>query len=218
MPALVFDMDGVLTDSEPIICAAATAMFAEHGITVQPEDFHPFVGAGENKYVGGVAAKYGLHLPVEELKARTYALYLAMVPGRLQAFPGVHALIAAARAAGYQVAVASSADLIKVNANLIEIGLPPSGFDAVITAEKAVNKKPAPDIFLAAARELGRRPSECVVVEDAINGVEAARAAGSPVIAVCTSFPADRLTAANLVVPALADITLAHVAALLKTH
>ncbi|MCE5199878.1 HAD hydrolase-like protein, partial [bacterium] len=55
---IIFDMDGVLVDSEPFICEAAMRMFAEHGITVKPEDFLPFVGAGEDRYVGGVAEKY----------------------------------------------------------------------------------------------------------------------------------------------------------------
>ena len=58
--AVIFDMDGVLTDSEPLINAAAIAMFAEKGLAVQAEDFHPFVGAGEDKYIGGVAQKYRL--------------------------------------------------------------------------------------------------------------------------------------------------------------
>ena len=57
---VIFDMDGVLLDSEPFICKAACMMFAERGLAVKPEDFLPFVGAGENRYIGGVAEKYGL--------------------------------------------------------------------------------------------------------------------------------------------------------------
>ena len=87
MRAAIFDMDGVLADSEPLICAAACAMFRERGLTVQPEDFEPFVGAGENRYVGGVAEKYGFALDIVEAKARTYDLYLRMVPEKLKVFP-----------------------------------------------------------------------------------------------------------------------------------
>ncbi len=58
--AVIFDMDGVLTDSEPLINAAAIAMFKEQGLIVQPADFLPFVGAGEDRYIGGVAEKYRL--------------------------------------------------------------------------------------------------------------------------------------------------------------
>ncbi len=208
MQAAIFDMDGVLTDSEPIINAAAIAMFAERGVTVKPEDFHPFVGAGENRYIGGVAELYGVVADIDEMKARTYEIYLEMVPRLLQPFPGAVELVRTCRAAGMKIAVASSADYVKVAANLDHIGLPPAGFDAVITAEKVTHKKPAPDIFLAAARELGVSPAACVVVEDAINGIEAALAAGMPCIAVAQSFPIEQLHRATLARPAIGAITI----------
>ena len=95
MRAAIFDMDGVLADSEPLICAAACEMFRERGLIVRPEDFHPFVGAGENRYIGGVAEKYGVALDIAQAKARTYELYLRMVPEKLSVFPGAAALVAA---------------------------------------------------------------------------------------------------------------------------
>ena len=69
--AVIFDMDGVLTDSEPLINAAAVAMFKEKGLAVRPEDFVPFVGAGENRYIGGVAEKYGFIIDILDAKQRT---------------------------------------------------------------------------------------------------------------------------------------------------
>lgn len=216
MPAVIFDMDGVLTDSEPLILAAAIQMFAELGVTTaKAADFHPFIGTGEDRFIGGPAAQYGITKPVAEMKARTYEIYLQLVPGRLQAFPGARTLVHALKAAGYQVAVASSADRIKVHANLHEIDLPPALFGAVLTGERVTHKKPAPDIFLAAAQELGLPPAQCLVIEDAVTGVQAARSAGMRVIAVCTSFTPDRLATADLVKPALADVTLAEIHALL---
>ena len=203
-------MDGVLTDSEPLICAAAMAMFQELGLVVQPEDFTPFVGTGENKYLGGVAEKYGFPVDIPTAKKRSYEIYLALVPERLHAFPGAVALVRQCRAAGLKVAVASSADAIKIEANLHKIGLPPAEWDAIVDAEDVVNKKPAPDIFLAAARKLGLPPGACVVVEDAINGIQAARAAGMRCVAVAQSFPAARLGAADLVVGRIAEVTLGH--------
>ena len=62
LQGVIYDMDGVLVDSEEFICRAAIAMFVEHGLEVSPDDFRPFVGTGENRYIGGVAEKYGLHL------------------------------------------------------------------------------------------------------------------------------------------------------------
>ena len=206
--AVIFDMDGVLTDSEPLICAAAVAMFREFGLVVQPEDFHPFVGTGENRYLGGVAEKYGFALDIPAAKNRTYEIYLESVPDQLRAFPGARDLVLACRAAQLRTAVASSADLIKIEANLRKIALLPATWDAVVCAEHVEHKKPAPDIFLAAARELGCLPEECVVIEDAVNGIEAALAAGMRCVAVAQTFPAEKLAAAHLVRSAMTEVTL----------
>jgi HAD superfamily hydrolase (TIGR01509 family) len=197
--AVIFDMDGVLTDSEPLINAAAIAMFREKGLTVQPDDFLPFVGAGEERYTGGVAEKYSFPMNPVEAKRRTYEIYLALVPAKLEAFPGVPELVHACRAAGLLMAVASSADEIKVRANLEKIRLPIEFWDAVITGEVVIKKKPAPDIFLAAGERLNVSPPECVVVEDAVNGVQAAKAAGMRCVAVAHTFPANRLHEADVV-------------------
>ena len=82
---IIFDMDGVLCDSEPFIAEAAAKMFAErHGTAVTPEDFHPFVGTGEDRFLGGVAEKYGVKLDMPADKDRTYAIYLDIIRGRLR--------------------------------------------------------------------------------------------------------------------------------------
>lgn len=206
--AVIFDMDGVLTDSEPLINAAAVAMFQEKGLRVQPEDFLPFVGTGEDRYLGGVAEKYEFPIHLPAAKKRTYEIYLDLVPDQLRAFPGACELVLSCQEAGLLVALASSADEIKITANLRKIGLPPEGWDAIVHGEDVERKKPAPDIFLAAARKLGLRPEVCVVIEDAVNGVQAARAAGMRCVAVAQSFSADQLRLADLVRPAMADVTL----------
>jgi HAD superfamily hydrolase (TIGR01509 family) len=207
--AAIFDMDGVLTDSEPLISEAAIAMFQEQGLKVRPEDFRPFVGTGEDRYIGGVARKYDWPLDLAAAKRRTYELYLQLVPARLRAFPGAQALVGACRAAHLRVAVASSADEVKITANLRQIGLPPETWDCILTAEAVKAKKPAPDLFLAAAARLGLRSSECVVIEDALNGVEAAKAAGMRCVAVAQTFPPEQLGAADLVRLTIAEVTVA---------
>lgn len=205
--AIIFDMDGVLTDSEPLINAAAIAMFKEKGLTVQPDDFLPFVGTGEDRYIGGVAEKYHFPLDLPAAKARTYEIYLELVPKQLRAFPGATELVHKCRATGLRLAVASSADRVKIEANLRQIGLPPEFWDAIVTGEEVVNKKPAPDIFLKAAAKLGLLPSECVVVEDAVNGVEAAKAARMRCVAVAQTFPAERLQKADLVRQSMLELS-----------
>jgi HAD superfamily hydrolase (TIGR01509 family) len=209
--AVIFDMDGVLTDSEPLINAAAVAMFKEQGLAVRPEDFLPFVGAGEDRYIGGVAEKYGFPLDLPGAKQRTYEIYLSLVPTSLQAFPGAQDFVQTCREAGLLVAVASSADAVKIAANLQQIDLPLEFWDAVVPGEEVHYKKPAPDIFLLAAKKLDMHPAECVVVEDAVNGVEAAQAAGMRCIAVAQTFPAEQLQGADVVRENIAQVLLSDV-------
>lgn len=205
--AVIFDMDGVLCDSEPLICTAAVAMFRELGIAVARDDFLPFVGTGEDRYIGGVAEKHGVRLNIPKAKQRTYEIYLDLVPTELAAFPGSVELVRGCRQAGLRLALASSADLVKIKANLSKIDLPAESWDAVVSSEDVVKKKPAPDIFLAAARKLGAEPASCVIIEDAVHGVEAAKAAGMRCIAVAQTFPAEELQGADLVRARIADVT-----------
>lgn len=205
--AIIFDMDGVLVDSEPFILEAATRFFAECGLTVQPEDFTPFVGAGENRYIGGPAEKYGFPIDIDEAKARTYAIYDEITRGRLAPLPGAREFITEARRLGIRLAVASSADPVKIGINLREIGIPAEAFDAVVSGLDVEHKKPAPDIFLAAADRLGVPPAECVVVEDAVNGVAAARAAGMRCLGLTTSFTSEQLAGADWIASDLSGIS-----------
>ena len=195
LKAVIFDMDGVLIDSEPFIREAAIRMFAELGQTVQAEDFLPFTGAGEDRFIGGVAEKYGVTLNFERDKARTYHIYDQIVAGKLHPLPGVHEFIAKARSKGLKLAVASAADRVKVDINLREMGLSRDTFDAVVTGSDVTLKKPAPEIFLAAAAKMGAEPAECLVVEDAVNGIKAARAAGMRCLGITTSFTPEELQA-----------------------
>jgi len=94
---IIFDMDGVLCDSEPFICEAAGRMFREYGVQAQPEDFRPFVGMGEERFLGGVAEKYGAKLDLAAAKARTYAIYQEIIRGRMQPMNGVGAFLDACR-------------------------------------------------------------------------------------------------------------------------
>jgi HAD superfamily hydrolase (TIGR01509 family) len=194
---VIFDMDGVLVLSEPFIAEASIRMFAEKGYTVGRDEFRPFIGMGEDRFIGGVAEARGIPLDPARDKAHTYAIYLDLIKGHLKALPGVREFVATCRAHGLSLAVASSADAIKVKGNLGEIGLPPSTFDVLVNGSEVAKKKPAPDIFLEACRRLGLEPSACLIVEDALSGVAAAKAAGCRCLAVTTSFPADKLAAAG---------------------
>ncbi len=202
--AVLFDMDGVLVDSEAHICKAGMAMFAEKGYQVSAEDFLPFTGMGENRYLGGVAEKHRIPFELEKDKARTYEIYADLVRGKISPLDGVHDFIHKCLDRGLKMAVASSADPVKVNINLEEIGLEKELFLAIVTGLDIEHKKPAPDIFLKAAQLVGADPGSCLVVEDAISGVAAGKAAGARVLALTTAFSPDKLSEADWITSTLA--------------
>ncbi|KAH9755581.1 protein SUPPRESSOR OF QUENCHING 1 [Citrus sinensis] len=175
--AVLFDMDGVLCNSEEPSRRAAVDVFAEMGVEVTVEDFLPFMGTGEANFLGGVASVKGVKgFDSEAAKKRFFEIYLDKCKSK-----------------GLKVAVASSADRIKVDANLAAAGLPVSMFDAIVSADAFENLKPAPDIFLSASKILNVPTSECIVIEDALAGVQAAKAAQMRCIAVTTTLSEERL-------------------------
>ena len=199
--AVIFDMDGVLTDSEWFIAEAGRLMFQEtHRAAVTHEDFLPFVGHGENRFLGGVAEKYGVAaFDIERDKARTYAIYTEIVKGKLRPLPGAVEFVRRCRELGFKTALATSTDYIKMMANLTEIGLAGEGaggadngadfFGAMVNGLEVERRKPFPDIFLEAARRISAAPEHCWVVEDSVGGVAAAKAAGMRCLALLTTFP-----------------------------
>ena len=203
---ILFDMDGVLVDSEKYIFEATQLMFAEHGVNVKPEDALHFVGMGENKYISGIGELNGFKVDIERDKARTYAIYEQITHGKLRALPGVHDFIQQCQNKGLKMAIASSADEVKILINLREIGLDANLFQAIVNGQDVERKKPFPDIYILAAQKLELNPADCLVVEDAVSGVSAAKAAGAKCLALTTSFPAERLTEADWICKDLSDI------------
>jgi HAD superfamily hydrolase (TIGR01509 family) len=187
---VLFDMDGVLLDSEEFITMAAMMMFSEKGFQVNMSDFKPFTGMGENRFLGGVAEKYGIPFELEKDKARTYTLYEQITKGKLQPLNGVMEFIDRCRRKHLKLAVATSADEIKMRINLRETGLKEELFDILVNGLDVQHKKPHPEIYLLAAEKLGLKPAECLVVEDAISGMIAAKAAGCKCLAITSSFGA----------------------------
>lgn len=203
---VLFDMDGVLADSEQFICKAAIIMFSEIGLKVQPEDFKPFVGTGENRYIGGVAEKYNLKVDIEKVKARTYEIYQKIIKGKLKPLPGASDFVDYCREKGFKIAVATSADTIKMEANLREIGMPASTFNATVNGIDVENRKPFPDIYLKSAERIGLKPEECLVIEDAVSGIKAAKAAGCKCLALTTSFDRSLLNEADWICESLEKV------------
>ncbi|GHV14696.1 hydrolase [Clostridia bacterium] len=220
---VIFDMDGVLVDSEPAITDASIKALAEIGITAKPADFKEFTGMGDEKFIAGVAGKHGGTYS-EALKLRAYEIY-GKNPGMVKVFPKARRLLHNLLTSGVKCAVASAGDTVRVMLNLSIVNpgksvkivrtgetVPSEGRRLfplyVVTGSDVVNKKPDPEIFLKAAALSGINPVDSIVVEDALSGVKAGKAAGAKVIAVTTSFPRKALieAGADYVVDSLYDV------------
>lgn len=209
--ALILDVDGVVADTEVLNARASVLMFEElYGVTVQPKDFQPFIGHGDERYVEGVAEQYRVRIDTQAAVDRRAENFFKLLQNEpLPAAPGVLELVEAARQEPeLKLAIATSGQKAKQFPVIEGTGLKLEWFDAVITGDDVDRKKPDPQIYRRTAERLGLSPDCCIVFEDAPAGVEAAKAAGMLCVAVTTSAPAEELRAADVVVQTLVEIDL----------
>ena len=190
--AILFDMDGVLIESEFLMRATAIQSLADYGVQAKHEDFLEFTGMGEDRFVGGVAEKYGLKYEFA-MKERAYDYYGQRVKAEAHIPEGVKEMLEQLHAKGIILAVCSAADLRKVRYNIQAIGVDESLFTALVTGSDVARKKPFPDIYLEGARRVGIAPEECLVVEDAVSGIQAAHAAGMDAVGIPSTFSKEQL-------------------------
>ena len=190
--AIIFDMDGVLVDTEPVINKAAILGLREYGVNAKPNDFIPFIGRGEVKYIGGVAEKYGVRY-IPKMKDRVYEIYFEILDNMISPNPVVLNCLSNLQKAQFPLVLASSADRVKIMANLKAAHIHKNTFQVILGAEDVIHKKPAPDIYLKAAEKIEYSPHNCLVVEDAVNGIQAAKNAGMQCIAYTSTFPKEVL-------------------------
>ncbi|WP_432117471.1 HAD family hydrolase [Streptomyces sp. bgisy032] len=182
--SVIFDLDGTLVDSEPHYFEAGRQTLAAHGVTgFGWADHERYVGISTLETVADWKERYGLRASVEELFADKNRRYLDLARRSTRAYPEMRRFVELLAAGGVPMAVASGS-----SPEAIEAVLAGTGLDAclrtVVSADEVARGKPAPDVFLEAARRLGADPSRCVVLEDAPPGAAAAHAAGMRCIAI----------------------------------
>lgn len=204
--ALIFDLDGVLVDSEPVHWRVSRRLFGG-GLTM--EEYAPFIGLAIEPYMAWARERFGLAEPAAALGER----YAAAVAAELEAcapppLDGARELIGTARGRGIAVAVASQSPGRWVRPTLRGAGLG-TAFAAVVTGGGGERPKPAPDLYLRAAALLGEAPAACVAIEDSPAGVASAAAAGMAVVqSRQASTAAPPQPGADLVVASLREIAL----------
>lgn len=182
--ALIFDMDGLLFDTERLYFEATQQVVGPYGHTVKLETYGDWIG--RHVPLAEIAATFPCPLPPEELLERMSVEFrrrcdedLTLVPGALEFLDGV--------ARDFPKAIASSTQLPTIDSHLRQMGLL-ERFGVRVSARDVPRGKPAPDVFLEAARQLGVEPSACVVFEDSPHGVRGAAAAGMRAVAVPSDF------------------------------
>ncbi|MHC4143591.1 MAG: HAD family hydrolase [Planctomycetota bacterium] len=219
---LIFDVDGVIADTEAVNAKVSIKVFADlFGVEgVVREDFEAGLGRGAEEYVKAAARVHGMELTAEQVRQATrlrqeyFLNILSEEP--LLPFPGVLELMEKAmQADDFRVAIATSGTLEKSRTVLNATGVPYQKM-VYINGNDVTHKKPDPELFLLAAERIGIDPANCIVIEDAPNGVQAARAAGAKCIAVTNSTSAANLQQADLVCDSLVQIDLEMITRLIR--
>ncbi|MFB7461930.1 HAD family hydrolase [Streptomyces sp. NPDC056224] len=184
MVSVIFDLDGTLVDSEPNYYESGRRTLLRHGVPdFTWEEHSRFIGIGTLETLELLKERYGIRAPVGQLLAEQNSAYLELARAGTEAFPEMRAFVERLHADGAAMAVASGSSREAIDAVLAGTGLD-ALLTTVVSAEEVARGKPAPDVFLEAARRLGAEPADCVVVEDAAPGALAARAAGMDCVAV----------------------------------
>jgi len=200
--AVVFDKDGVLADSEPINLKSLRQVFAGYGYRVGAEIDRQVVGRHPKDYFPAIARQFGLSTARQEtMYAEKEALYARMWEENGSLFDGVHEVLTDVRGRVSHLGIATSATRAELDAFLARFDLA-GFFDLTLSRDDVARPKPAPDIYLRAARTFGIDPRNILVVEDSEPGVASAHAAG----AVCIAVGGAHLAPGAL---ALADRTIA---------
>jgi len=187
--ALVFDMDGLMIDTEPIYKVAWQAASAELGYPIDDAFYATFVGRPTPACEEDLLAAFGAAFPLERFRVRWPSLWRAeAVASGIQRKPGVLECLDFAKARGLPVAVATSSDADYAAFSLRHAGLD-GRFDIVVTGEQVARGKPAPDIYLEASRRLQMDPAACVALEDSEAGVLAASRAGMRTLLIPDGAP-----------------------------
>ncbi|MCI8466396.1 MAG: HAD family phosphatase [Lachnospiraceae bacterium] len=178
LKSIIFDMDGVLVNSEPVHYQAYLMALEPWGKTFSYEEYKTYVGTTNAVIIDGLIEKFGLPIDRdsfnERMKEKKAYLY------ERDGYPGVEGvpeMLACLKAAGYSLAVASSSPYENIIRATKALGIY-SYFDVFVSGESVEHPKPAPDVFLKAAEALKTAPENCLVVEDSCHGVHAAKNAG----------------------------------------
>lgn len=189
--AVVFDLDGVLWDGEPLYHEAFNVVLRSYGVIVSDDEYESIIGNSVEAAWEWVLKRKGVDEPVERFLAPYDAAVIELLARPVEPLPGVRELLAELHRRGIPVGLASASLRNWIDATLVGLGMT-NEFLTTVAANEVAHAKPAPDLYLRAAANLNVDPQLCVAVEDSKGGVRSAKAAGMYVIqarAASTALP-----------------------------
>lgn len=213
--AIIWDMDGVICDSGSCHYLAWNRVMSRWGVLVTEEVFRDGFGTRTDAFVRSLVGDRVPETQVQNIALFKERFFRRIARGHFEPLPGVVPLLNYLKKAGYRMALASSAPLANIRLTLSELDITEC-FGAVVSGDDVTEGKPSPQIFRMAGEKLGIKPSDCLVIEDAVVGVIAAHRAGMLCLAVPNTYPAGRLKEAEAVVSSLADVSLENIKAIFE--
>ena len=204
---VIFDMDGVLADTASIHFESWVKLAEEIGLFFSKNFFEKTFGQQSTSIVRELVGQEMDDFLITKWANLKEFYYREMIKGKLQPLPGVLRIIKELKFLGFKLAVGSSGPSKNVKLLLDTLKIK-DFFDIVITAKEVQNGKPAPDVFLIAAKALNIAPENCIVIEDAPVGIQAANAAGMLCIALTTTHKMEELSGARIIIKDLTEISI----------
>ncbi|MGD8916960.1 MAG: HAD family phosphatase [Syntrophobacterales bacterium] len=205
LEAVLFDMDGVIVDSEPLWSEAEKQLLARRNLRYSPSLKSAMMGRDARGAVGCLIEHYDLAETVGELMEERNQLIAEFFKEHLKAIPGALELVRSVEAGGIMTGLVSSSPKPLVELALEKLSVTVL-FDLILSGDQVVRGKPAPDIYITAAENLGVKPEYCLVIEDAPHGVAAAKGAGMCCLAISTSVSGEELALADKVVSGFEEV------------
>jgi len=187
MKAVIFDMDGVIYDSSPYVWKARNIYLKKYGVKITSQEISKLLGKSLRDQLSYINKKYGLSISYEDFSRKTREIQVKLMKNKLKPKSGVEKLIYDLKKHKIKIAIASS-NMRKFIIEDLKIMKLKDKFKVITSVEEVERHKPAPDIFLITAKKLKVKPENCLVIEDAVNGLQAAKKAGMKAVAVLTKF------------------------------
>jgi len=204
--AVIWDMDGVIADTAPYHFKAWQQVFKKRGVDFTEADFRRNFGRRNDTIIIDILGEHTSPTEVDNIVREKEESFRNKIRDNIKPLPGAIELMKSLREHGFSIALASSAPIENIQLVLEGLGIN-DYFQAIVWGREVKEGKPSPQGFLLAAKKLGLAPESCIVIEDAVAGVTAAKRAGMSCLAVTNAHPRTSLTEAGHVIDSLEEIT-----------